>query len=418
MGEPIQSSYSESERERLYKRTLTVVSISQLFGGAGLAAGITVGALLAEDILGTPSYAGLPTALFTIGSAVTAFIVGKTSQHYGRRIGLTIGFIVGGLGALGVVLAAILQNIFLLFFFLFLYGAGTATNLQARYAGSDLANENQRGKAVSLTMVMTTFGAVLGPNLVNIMGEVAGRLTIPPLAGPFLLSALAYIAAGIVLFILLRPDPFILAKQWVAEEEKQMSNSVIATKNVNKYHIVVGATVMILTQLIMVAIMTMTPVHMLHHGHTLQAIGVVIGVHIGAMYLPSLFTGVLVDRLGRYFIAIAAGVTLLLSGITAASVPEDSLFGLILALALLGLGWNFGLISGTTLIVDGTTNENRAHIQGKVDVFIALSGATGGLLSGMVVAHSSYATLSIVGGLISFILVPIVFWPKLAKANS
>lgn len=117
MGEPIQSSYSESERERLYKRTLTVVSISQLFGGAGLAAGITVGALLAEDILGTASYAGLPTALFTIGSAVTAFIVGKTSQHYGRRIGLTIGFIVGGLGALGVVLAAILQNIFLLFFF-------------------------------------------------------------------------------------------------------------------------------------------------------------------------------------------------------------------------------------------------------------------------------------------------------------
>lgn len=153
---------------------------------------------------------------------------------------------------------------------------------------------------------MTTFGAVLGPNLVNIMGEVAGRLTIPPLAGPFLLSALAYIAAGIVLFILLRPDPFILAKQWVAEEENQMSNSVIATKNVNKYHIVVGATVMILTQLIMVAIMTMTPVRMLHHGHTLQAIGVVIGVHIGAMYLPSLFTGVLVDRLGRYFIAIAA----------------------------------------------------------------------------------------------------------------
>lgn len=267
-------------------------------------------------------------------------------------------------------------------------------------------------------MVMTTFGAVLGPNLVNTMGEVASRLTIPPLAGPFLLSALAYIVAGIVLFILLRPDPFILAKQWVAEEEKQKSSAVIATNRVNNYHIVVGATVMILTQLIMVAIMTMTPVHMLHHGHTLQAIGVVIGVHIGAMYLPSLFTGVLVDRLGRYFMAIAAGVTLLLSGITAASVPEDSLFGLILALALLGLGWNFGLISGTTLIVDGTTNDNRAHIQGKVDVFIALSGATGGLLSGMVVAHSSYATLSIVGGLISFVLVPIVFWPKLAKTNS
>lgn len=414
MAEAIQERMHEGERARLYKRTLTVVSISQLFGGAGLAAGITVGGLLAEDILGTASFAGLPTALFTIGSAVTAFIVGKTSQQYGRRIGLTIGFIVGGLGALGVVLAAVLQNIFLLFFFLFLYGAGTATNLQARYAGSDLASPNQRGKAVSLTMVMTTFGAVLGPNLVDVMGNVASRLAIPPLAGPFLLSALAYIAAGIVLFILLRPDPFILSKQ-LALKEKQNGSVVHISKEVNKYHLVVGATVMILTQLIMVAIMTMTPIHMLHHGHSLQAIGVVIGIHIGAMYLPSLFTGVLVDRLGRYFMAITAGGTLLLSGVVAATVPEDSLFGLILALALLGLGWNFGLISGTTLIVDGTTNDNRAHMQGKVDVFIALSGATGGLLSGMVVAHSSYATLSIVGGLISLILVPVVFWPKLAK---
>jgi Ala-tRNA(Pro) deacylase len=103
---------------------------------------------------------------------------------------------------------------------------------------------------------------------------------------------------------------------------------------------------MVLTQIAMVAIMTMTPVHMRAHGHGLGEVGLVIGIHIGAMYLPSLATGVLVDKIGRVPMAVASGVTLLLAGVTAAFGPADSLGVLMLALALLGLGWNFGLISG------------------------------------------------------------------------
>src|SRR5690625_7690891 len=90
---------------------------------------------------------------------------------------------------------------------LFIYGAGTSTNLQARYAGSDLANEKQRGMAVSIAMVSTTLGAVFGPNIVTPMGKVATMLHIPELAGPFILAAVAYIAAGFTLFFYLQPDP-------------------------------------------------------------------------------------------------------------------------------------------------------------------------------------------------------------------
>ncbi|HEY4623193.1 MAG TPA: MFS transporter, partial [Solibacillus sp.] len=139
--------------QKLYKRVLIVVSISQMFGGAGLAAGISVGALLVQQMTGDSSISGVPTALFTLGSAVTAYMVGKISQKYGRRIGLSAGFFVGGIGALGVIFAAILNNLILLFIALFVYGAGTATNLQARYAGTDLATKEQRAKAISTTMV-------------------------------------------------------------------------------------------------------------------------------------------------------------------------------------------------------------------------------------------------------------------------
>ncbi|MDN4184908.1 MFS transporter [Bacillus subtilis] len=409
----LQSYISSPEKQKsLYKRTLFVVSISQIFGGAGLAAGVTVGALIAQQMLGTDAFAGLPSALFTLGSAGSALIIGRLSQRYGRRTGLSAGFMIGGLGAIGVIMAAIINSIFLLFISLLIYGAGTATNLQARYAGTDLANHKQRATAVSITMVFTTFGAVAGPSLVNVMGDFALSIGVPSLAGPFILAAAAYMLAGVVLFIMLRPDPLVIARTIeAANEEPGDKGHLAATEHTeNKKGIIVGATVMVLTQIVMVAIMTMTPVHMRHHGHDLGAVGLVIGFHIGAMYLPSLVTGVLVDRLGRTAMAISSGTTLLLAGVIAAFAPGDSMVLLVIALSLLGLGWNFGLISGTALIVDSTDSATRAKTQGTVDVLIALSGAAGGALSGMIVAGSSYLALSFTGGMLSLLLIPVVVW--------
>ncbi|WHX66384.1 MFS transporter [Peribacillus frigoritolerans] len=409
-------SYADSQEKQkmLYKRTLIIISISQIFGGAGLAAGVTVGALLAQQMLGTDAFAGVPSGLFTLGSAGAALIVGRLSQRYGRRTGLTAGFLIGGLGAIGVITAAIINSVFLLFASLLIYGAGTATNLQARYAGTDLANNKQRATAISITMVFTTFGAVAGPNLVNVMGDFALSIGVPSLAGPFILSAAAFILAGLVLFVLLRPDPLVIAR--TIEASKQESNrlgySADTEQMVNKRGIIVGAAIMVLTQIVMVAIMTMTPVHMRHHGHDLGEIGFVIGFHIAAMYLPSLVTGVLVDKFGRTAMAIASGATLLLAGLISAIAPGDSMILLVIALSLLGLGWNFGLISGTALIVDSTDTSNRAKTQGTVDVLIALSGASGGALSGMIVAGSSYTALSFIGGLLSLLLIPVVIWSR------
>ncbi|PFE13962.1 MFS transporter [Bacillus cereus] len=409
--------YTEEEQQKLYKRTLLIVSISQMFGGAGLAAGITVGALLAQQMLGTDAYAGLPAAMFTMGSAVAAFFVGKLSQKHGRRIGLAAGFIVGGLGAIGVVLAALTNSIILLLVSLLIYGAGTATNLQARYAGTDLANKKQRATAISITMVMTTFGAVAGPNLVGVMGTFAHSIGIPELAGPFILSAAAFILAGIVLFVMLRPDPLLIANMIETYKQEHTYKGQVVTEEAieNKRGITVGAIVMILTQIVMVAIMTMTPVHMGHHGHGLSAVGLVIGFHVGAMYLPSLVTGMLIDKIGRTTMSIAGGVILLAAGVIAAIAPSDSLILLIVALSLLGLGWNLGLISGTAQIVDATIPSTRAKTQGKIDVFIALAGASGGAMSGMVVANSSYAALSLAGGVLAFMLIPVVIWARTGK---
>ncbi|MDZ5712575.1 MFS transporter [Jeotgalibacillus haloalkalitolerans] len=408
---------SEEKRTQLYKRTLWVVVLSQIFGGAGLAAGITVGALLAQDMLGTDSYAGLPVALFTLGSAGAALLVGRLSQKAGRRIGLGTGFITGGIGALGVVGAAVWESVPLLLISLLIYGAGTATNLQARYAGTDLANDQQRATAVSIAMVSTTLGAVAGPNLVGVMGRFAESIGVPALGGPFILAAAAYIAAGIVLLIMLKPDPLLIARAFsdsVKEESAPVDQFDVS--GLKRRGVITGAVVMVLTQIVMVAVMTMTPVHMGNHGHELSAVGLVIGLHIAAMYLPSLITGVLVDKLGRTFMAAASGITLLAAGVVGAVAPGESLTGMIIALMLLGLGWNFGLISGTATIVDATHPSVRAKTQGTVDVFIALSGAAGGALSGMVVGASSFSILSLGGGLLSLILIPMIFWARGTKS--
>ena len=404
---------SPEKQKALYKRTLLIVVLSQIFGGAGLAAGITVGALLAKDMLGTDSVAGLPIALFTLGSAGAALVVGRLSQRYGRRAGLASGFLTGGIGAIGVIIAAVTNNIFLLFAALLVYGAGSATNLQARYAGTDLASSKQRATAVSIAMVSTTFGAVAGPNLVEVMGEFAISVGVPALSGPFILAAAAYIVAGLVLLFFLRPDPYVVARAIALAERNAKASSPDYVEEelvTDKRGIGVAALIMVLTQMVMVAIMTMTPVHMGSHGHGLSAVGMVIGFHIGAMYLPSLLTGVLVDKIGRATMAVASGVTLLISGVMAAVAPGESMLWITLALILLGLGWNFGLISGTALLVDATNPTNRAKMQGTVDVMVALSGASGGMLSGMVVANSSFAFLSLAGGVLSLVLIPFVIW--------
>jgi MFS family permease len=400
------------------RRTLRVLVLAQVLSGAGLAAGITVGALLAQDMLGSTSLAGLPAALFTIGSAGAALLVGRLSQR-GRRPGLAAGYLAGALGALGVVIAAVRDDVVLLFAALLVYGAGSATSLQARYAGADLAAPDHRGRAVSTVLVATTLGAVAGPNLTGVTGDVVAPWGIPPLAGPFLLAGIAYVAAGVVLGALLRPDPLLLARQLDGEAREHAARERAAGNETSRDDapappssvrrtILVAGTVMVLTQAVMVAVMTMTPIHMQAHHHTIAATGMVIAVHVGMMFLPSPLSGWLVDRFGPGRVAGGAALTLMLTGVVAAVAPPSSVAWLAVALGLLGLGWSLGLVSGTAMLTGSLPVATRAKTQGSVDLAVAVAGAAGGMGSGFVVASTSYATLAVGGGLVALAVLPLI----------
>jgi MFS family permease len=398
----------ETEREALQRRSLRVLVASQVLGGAGLGAGATVGALLVEDMLDSTSLSGLSAALFTLGSAGAALVVGAISERRGRRPGLAAGYFAGAIGGLGIVMAAVIDNPALLLLSMLVYGSGTATNLQARYAGGDLARPERRGSALSTILVATTFGAVAGPNLVGPMGDLAQGWGIPRLAGPFLLAAIAYLAAGVFLTLFLRPDPLLAARAMALRdaEGQPVDLGVIDWTSVR-----LGGLAMVATQLAMVAVMTGTPIHMRDHGHGLGATGFVISLHIAAMFLPSPVTGRLADRFGAKPIIAAGGLSLLAAGVVGAAAPGESMPALTVALVLLGLGWNLGLLGGTTLLAGALPLDGRAKIQGRVDVAVAISGAAGGLSSGFVVAAASYAALSVGSGLLALVVLSIAMRP-------
>jgi MFS family permease len=402
---PLPTRIDDLARTQAQRRILTVLVAAQVLSGAGLAAGVTVGALLAQDMLSTTSLAGLPSAVGTAGSALAAVAVGHISQTRGRRPGLATGYLAGAVGSAGVIVAAVAGNPVLLFLALFVYGAGTATNLQARYAGADLAAPAGRARAVSTVLVATTLGGVVGPNLAAPTGDLADTLGIPYLAGPFLLAGAAYALAALILAGWLRPDPLLLAHTLEAE---RTATAQLPAADKRRSGVLAGALIMVLTQLIMVAIMTMTPVHMHDHGNGTAAAGLVIAVHIGAMYLPSPLTGWLLDRYGHLTTAAAAGVALTSAGIVAAVAPGDSVIPFAIALALLGLGWNLGLITGTAMITDAVPLATRARTQGLADVSIAISGATGGMASGLVVATAGYPFLTMASAVLALAMVPMV----------
>src|SRR5215203_3625449 len=403
------------------RRTLVILVLAQILSGAALAAGVTVGALLAQDMLESTRLSGVPSALFAAGGAIAAVGVGRLSERSGRRVGLSAGYLVGAVGGFGVVAAAWLDNVVLLFASLFVYGAGVATSLQARYAGADLAAPSRRGRALSIVLVATTLGAVVGPNLVTLTGRMAEAIGIPVLAGPFLLAGVVYSAAGLLLWAMLRPDPLQLAralaraapslKGYDAQSPADPAATGPELTSGQRHSawspaVVRGAGILVLSQFVMVAIMTMTPIHIQHHGHDLSATGVVIGAHIAAMFLPSPLSGWLVDRVGPRAIATASAVTLLVAGLLAAAAPSASVIILGLALILLGLGWNFGLVSGSTVITDAVPLAFRARTQGTVDLVVALAAACGGVGSGLLVSATSFRTLAVLSGVVALAVIP------------
>ncbi|MDZ4266233.1 MAG: MFS transporter, partial [Mycobacterium sp.] len=204
---------SIAERAVLQRRTLRVLVIGQVVGAAALGAAITVGGFVVEDIVGVSTpWVGVSTAAVTAGSGAMAQILSRVMRRYGRRVGMQSGY---GLAAIGGVVACLGVQLSVLAVFLLgllLYGAGSATNLLARYAATDLAEPEQRGRAMGRILFASTFGAVFGPTLV-VPAEHLGAawFGLDLYAGPWLFSSFFFACAAVNVAVRLRPDPLMVA---------------------------------------------------------------------------------------------------------------------------------------------------------------------------------------------------------------
>jgi MFS family permease len=381
----------------LQSRVVKVLAAGQILGGIGVASGASVGAILAADLAGD-SFSGLAAASSNIGAAIVALPVARLMSDRGRRPGLLLAYIVGILGCLMIIVGTQAHFFPIALLGLFLFGGGTTATLQSRYAATDLARPENRGRSLGTVVWATTFGSVLGPNLSGPTGNFAETVNLPRLAGPYLMSITVFIVAYGVIWMFLRPDPLITAKALQKDGVTHPRLRFQESLRVIRAHptAILGLASMVLGHMVMVAVMSMTPVHLDHAGASLQVIGFVISGHITGMYVASPLVGWATDRYGRKLVIVAGGAILLLSFLIAGSAPDSSHVQLGIGLFLLGLGWSCTLIAGSTLLTESVPFSTKPSVQGAADLTMGIAGATAGLLAGLVVGLTSYAVLTIV----------------------
>jgi MFS family permease len=384
---------------RAQRRTLRVLFGSQVLGGVGVGIGIAVGSLLTEQMSGSATLAGLPQTSSVLGGALAALPLARLMGRHGRRPGLAAGYGVGALGALIVVLATVTESLALVLLGMALFGASSATNLQARYAATDLALPDHRARALSAVVWATTVGAVAGPNLMSPAANAAEDAGLPRYAGPFGWSVVAFALAMALLLVALRPDPMRVAQAQHRAGGIEMRRAGV----LESFSAVLGApraalglASIAVSHTVMVAVMVMTPVHM-HDGgmDALNLIGLVISVHVAGMYALSPAVGWLSDRLGRVPVTATGWVVLLAATALAGTAGPRSSVQLSVGLFLLGLGWSFALVSGSTLLSESVPGEVRTGVQGAADLVMGLCGAGGGALAGVVVGSAGYGVLNL-----------------------
>ncbi|MGC0415692.1 MFS transporter [Embleya sp. AB8] len=397
-----ESAHSERvDRTRLQRRTIRTLIAAQVVGGVGMGSALTVGGLLAEDLSGSKSWSGFATTAITLGAAVFAIPMSRAASRHGRRVALTAGWGLAAIAAGGVIVAAVLGWFPLLIAALLVFGAGSAANLQSRFAATDLADDAGRAKALSVVVWSTTLGAVLGPNL-NQPGAVVGRaLALPELAGPFLFSIASFAGAGIILWVALRPDPLLIARADLGDREPQRGDLRGAFAVIRRApRALLGLATVSFGHVVMVSVMAMTPVHMKDHGTALTLVGLTISFHIAGMYALSPVVGWAADRFGRVPVILAGQFVLLLAVFTAGT-SGHSTWRTMVGLVLLGLGWSCSLVAGSALLGESVPAAARPGVQGLSDLLMNLAGAVGGAASGTVLGLAGYGGLNLVAGLVT-----------------
>jgi MFS family permease len=259
-----------------------------------------------------------------------------------------------------------------------------------------------------------TFGAIVGPLLVGPMGNLIRTLGMDELAGAYLATLVLFTLASVVVFTGLRPDPRDLGKQVAAEHPDPVLTTLTGEARpileiLRQPAALLAVSAMALGQVVMVAIMVITSLHMRNHQHNLGDISAVISSHTFGMYAFSVLSGRLSDKWGRGQVILIGASTLLLACITAPLSPN--VVPLAVALFLLGLGWNFCFVGGSALLADQLSPLERSRTQGTNDLLVGLASAVGSLGSGFVFAASNYTVISIVAGVLALVpLLMSLFW--------
>jgi MFS family permease len=381
----------------LQRKTVRVLTAGQVLSGFGLGSTVSIGALLAEHISGTPAWSGAAATFSTLGAATWAIPLSRIAYSRGRRPALATGATLAILGASLMITAAAVMSLPLLLVGLFLLGAGSATGLQARFAATDLPSNRSRGRDLSLVVWATTFGAVIGPNLFG-PGEVLGNaLGLPHMTGPFMITIAAQLGATTVFWFGLRPDPLLTAMQANQDAGSARPSRSIksAIQTIRQHPRALYAMLSIaLSHMVMVSVMSMTPVHMEHQGATLSLVGFTISLHIAGMYAFSPLFGILSDKIGK-LPTVLVGQGIFIAALLIAGFGQMGFDKIGLGLFLLGLGWSAATVSGSALLVESVPLDQKTNVQGASDSLMMLSGAFGGAVSGSILAAFAFLGLNL-----------------------
>jgi MFS family permease len=373
------------DRAALQRRTLTSLRMAQVPGQAAVAGMVAVVTLLASDMLGSDRLAGIGSASFTLGAALTMVPLAAFMRRRGRRPGMTAALLIGAAGGAIAATGGQLRFFPLFVVGMILVGAGQASTLQGRYVAADLAEPEHQATAIAAIVWIGALGAVFGPLLTPFEKAAARSIGLDELIGPFVFATFLFLAAAAVVWTRLRPDPLAVSGGIDPTAErtrpiKQVRASIAAIAQSSGARL--GFAAMAISQAAMVGVMTMTPPHMKDHDHA-NLSAFVIAVHILGMYGLAPFVGRAVEHIGRVR-SIQIGAIVLGGGtmatVLAGYVPALMFVGLF----FLGLGWNIGLIAGSTLLTTSVPAKSKVEVQGTSDLTMSFCGALAAFSSGFI----------------------------------
>lgn len=391
----------------IQKRTIKVLATTQILSGVGVAGTVAAGSLLVSSISNSETLAGLSQTTSVLGAAAMAIPLSKLTQRGGRRLGLSVGYTVGLIGAAFAIFGGSQRILIAMLFGTFLVGAASASGYQARFAATDLAEDANRSRQLSYVVWGSTIGAVTGPNLMGPSGALAESLGLPKLVGPYILALITLGMGATVIRLFLKPDPYLTAEKLLAksDEHHELLSARKTLKLIRQNPTALFAIAAIaIGHIAMVSVMVMTPVHMAHVDVTLTVIGLVISIHIVGMYAFSPIIGSLSDRMGRRWV-IQLGVIILLASCLVSGIADaHNSIQLGFGLFLLGLGWSCTLIAGSALLSESVETELRPSSQGASDLLMNLMGAGGGAMAGIVIGTFGYGWLCLIAAVPILIL--------------